>query len=50
MAKTPRNVVRIIVNLLAFIAFIINLIARILAQADIAVEQSTRLFNIELIS
>ena len=45
MAKISRNVVRIIVNLLALIAFIINVASRIFVQSGIAVEQSTRLFN-----
>jgi hypothetical protein len=35
----------IIVNLLVLTAFIINLASRILVQAGISVEQSTRVFN-----
>lgn len=46
MASGSRNTVRIIVNLLALIAFIINVASRILAQAGIAVEQSTKIFNV----
>lgn len=34
-----------IVNLLALIAFIINMASRILIQAGIAAEQSTKVFN-----
>lgn len=45
MAKGPRNVAKIIVNLLALIAFIINMASRILVQSGIAVEQSTSVFN-----
>jgi len=45
MVNRSRNVVRIIVNLLALIAFIINVASRILAQAGIAAEQSTRIFK-----
>ena len=36
----------IIVNLLALTAFIINVASRLLNQAGIAVEQSTRIFNL----
>ena len=36
----------VIVNLLALTAFIINVASRILNQAGIAVEQSTRIFNL----
>ncbi len=39
------NKLNIIVNLLALTAFIINVLARIFIQAGIAVEQSTRVFN-----
>ena len=46
MVNISRNVVRIVVNLLALIAFIIYLAAKIFADAGIAVEQSTRIFNI----
>jgi hypothetical protein len=35
----------IIVNLLALTAFIVNIASRILVQAGIYVEQSTRIFN-----
>ncbi len=40
------NKLNIIVNLLALTAFIINVLSRILNQAGIAVEQSTRIFNV----
>jgi hypothetical protein len=40
------NKLNIIVNLLALMAFIINVASRILNQAGIAVEQSTRIFNV----
>ncbi len=40
------NKLNIIVNLLALIAFIINVASRLLDQAGIAVEQSTRIFNL----
>ena len=45
MVIGSRNAVRIIVNSMALIAFIINVASRIFAQAGIAVEQSTRIFN-----
>ncbi len=40
------NKLNIIVNLLALTAFIINVLSRIFNQAGIAVEQSTRIFNV----
>jgi hypothetical protein len=40
------NKLNIIVNLLALTAFVINVLSRILNQTGIAVEQSTRIFNI----
>lgn len=45
MVKRSRKVAKIIVNLLALAAVIINLVSRILIQAGIAVEQSTKVFN-----
>ena len=45
MVTGSKNATRIIVNLLALVAFIINVASRILTQAGIAVEQSTRIFN-----